>query len=150
MIDDASWQLVTPLMKILKNPPKILGLERYARAYSLLEILRNTMAADLAINTAAEFQEKVLNSDIPVLVDFWAPWCGPCKQIGPSVEELATEYAGKAKVFKVDVDVNGEVAQNYGIMSIPALLVFKGGKVVDKQVGAAPKAALAGLIDRAL
>lgn len=108
------------------------------------------MAADLAINTAAEFQEKVLNSDVPVLVDFWAPWCGPCKMIGPSVEELATEYAGKAKVFKVDVDVNGEVAQNYGIMSIPALLVFKGGKVVDKQVGAAPKAALAGLLDRAI
>ena len=133
----------------MKNP-KILGLERYAHTYSLLEILRNTMAADLAINTAAEFQEKVLNSDVPVLVDFWAPWCGPCKMIGPSVEELATEYAGKAKVFKVDVDVNGEVAQNYGIMSIPALLVFKGGKVVDKQVGAAPKAALAGLIDRAL
>jgi thioredoxin 1 len=130
--------------------PKILGLERYAHAYSLLEILRKTMASDLAINTAAEFQEKVLNSDVPVLVDFWAPWCGPCKMIGPSVEELATEYAGKAKVFKVDVDVNGEVAQNYGIMSIPALLVFKGGKVVDKQVGAAPKAALAGLIDRAL
>ena len=130
--------------------PKILGLERYAHAYSLLEILRKTMASDLAINTAAEFQEKVLNSDVPVLVDFWAPWCSPCKMIGPSVEELATEYAGKAKVFKVDVDVNGEVAQNYGIMSIPALLVFKGGKVVDKQVGAAPKAALAGLIDRAL
>jgi thioredoxin 1 len=129
---------------------KILGLERYALAYSLLEKLRKTMAADLAINTAAEFQEKVLNSDVPVLVDFWAPWCGPCKQIGPSVEELATEYAGKAKVFKLDVDVVGEVAQNYGIMSIPALLVFKGGKVVDKQVGAAPEAALAGLIDRAL
>ena len=108
------------------------------------------MAADLAINNTAEFQEKVLGSDLPVLVDFWAPWCGPCRAIAPAVEELATEYAGKAKVFKIDVDQVGEVAQNYGVMSIPALLVFKGGKVVDKQVGAGPKSHIAALIDRAL
>ena len=108
------------------------------------------MAADLAINNTAEVQEKVLGSDIPVLVDFWAPWCGPCRAIAPAVEELATEYAGKAKVFKIDVDQVGEVAQNYGVMSIPALLVFKGGKVVDKQVGAGPKSQIAALIDRAL
>lgn len=108
------------------------------------------MAADLAINNSAEFQEKVLGSDLPVLVDFWAPWCGPCKAIAPAVEELANEYAGKAKVFKIDVDQVGEVAQNYGVMSIPALLVFKGGKVVDKQVGAGPKSQIAALIDRAL
>ncbi len=108
------------------------------------------MAADLAINNTAEFQEKVLGSDLPVLVDFLAPWCGPCRAIAPAVEELATEYAGKAKVFKIDVDQVGEVAQNYGVMSIPALLVFKGGKVVDKQVGAGPKSQIAALIDRAL
>jgi thioredoxin 1 len=108
------------------------------------------MAAELAINNTAEFQEKVLGSELPVLVDFWAPWCGPCRAIAPAVEELATEYAGKAKVFKIDVDQVGEVAQNYGVMSIPALLVFKGGKVVDKQVGAGPKAQIAALIDRAL
>ena len=108
------------------------------------------MASDLAINNTAEFQEKVLGSDLPVLVDFWAPWCGPCRAIAPAVEELATEYAGKAKVFKIDVDQVGEVAQNYGVMSIPALLVFKGGKVVDKQVGAGPKSQIAALIDRAL
>ena len=108
------------------------------------------MAAELAINSSAEFQEKVLGSDLPVLVDFWAPWCGPCRAIAPAVEELATEYAGKAKVFKIDVDQVGEVAQNYGVMSIPALLVFKGGKVVDKQVGAGPKSQIAALIDRAL
>jgi thioredoxin 1 len=108
------------------------------------------MAADLAINNTAEFQEKVLGSDLPVLVDFWAPWCGPCRAIAPAVEELAAEYAGKAKVFKIDVDQVGEVAQNYGVMSIPALLVFKGGKVVDKQVGAGPKSQIAALIDRAL
>ena len=108
------------------------------------------MAADLAINNTTEFQEKVLGSDVPVLVDFWAPWCGPCRAIAPAVEELATEYAGKAKVFKIDVDQVGEVAQNYGVMSIPALLVFKGGKVVDKQVGAGPKSQIAALLDRAL
>ena len=108
------------------------------------------MAADLAINNTAEFQEKVLGSDLPVLVDFWAPWCGPCRAIAPSVEELATEYAGKAKVFKIDVDQVGDVAQNYGVMSIPALLVFKDGKVVDKQVGAGPKSQIAALLDRAI
>ncbi|HLO97613.1 MAG TPA: thioredoxin [Fimbriimonas sp.] len=108
------------------------------------------MAADLAINNVAEFNEKVLGSDLPVLVDFWAPWCGPCRAIAPAVEELATEYAGKAKVYKLDVDQVGEISVNYGVMSIPALLMFKGGKVVDKQVGAAPKAQLKALIDRAL
>jgi thioredoxin 1 len=92
----------------------------------------------------------VLKSDIPVLVDFWAEWCGPCKAIGPSIEQLATEYAGKAKIFKLDVDSDGELAQQYGVMSIPALLVFKGGKEVDRMVGAAPKAQIAALIDRAL
>ena len=105
--------------------------------------------ADLAV-TEAEFEEKVLKSDVPVLVDFWAEWCGPCKAIGPSVEQLATEYAGKAKVFKLDVDSDPMIASHYGVMSIPALLVFKGGKVVDQMVGAAPKATIAQLIERAL
>jgi thioredoxin 1 len=108
------------------------------------------MAADLAINSVAEFNDKVLNSDVPVLVDFWATWCGPCKAIGPAIEELAGEYQGKAKVVKVDVDNVGDVAQQYGVMSIPALYVFKGGKVVDKQIGAGPKSQIAALIDRAL
>ncbi len=107
------------------------------------------MAANLALS-GTEFEEKVLKSDVPVLVDFWAPWCTPCKQIGPSIEELASEYAGKAKVFKVDVDVDGEISEQYGVMSIPALYVFKGGKVVDKMVGAQPKKNIAALIDRAL
>jgi thioredoxin 1 len=107
------------------------------------------MASNLAITTA-EFEEKVLKSEVPVLVDFWAEWCGPCKAIGPAIAELAEEYKGRAKVFKVDVDSEGELASQYGIMSIPALLVFKGGKVVDQMVGAAPKSVLAGLIDRAL
>lgn len=100
--------------------------------------------------TGSEFESQVLQSDVPVLIDFWAEWCGPCKAIGPSVEQLATEYAGKAKVFKVDVDREGDLAQRFGIMSIPALIVFKGGKEVDRMVGAAPKPQLAALIDRHL
>jgi thioredoxin 1 len=107
------------------------------------------MAANLAVSSA-DFEEKVLNAEHPVLVDFWAPWCGPCKAIGPSVEELANEYAGKAGVYKLDVDQAGDIAMRYGIMSIPALLVFKGGQVVDRMVGAAPKQQIAQMIDRAL
>jgi thioredoxin 1 len=107
------------------------------------------MASNLAVK-GSDFDEKVLKSEVPVLVDFWAEWCGPCKAIGPSVEQLATEYSGKAQVYKVDVDTEGELASQYGVMSIPALLVFKGGKVVDQMVGAAPKAQIAALLDRAL
>lgn len=107
------------------------------------------MAGTLAV-TNAEFDEKVIKSDVPVLVDFWAAWCGPCKVIGPSVEQIASEYDGKAKVFKVDIDSEGDLAQKYNIMSIPSLLVFKGGKVVDQMVGAAPKAQIAALLDRSL
>jgi thioredoxin len=107
------------------------------------------MAGNLAM-TVSEFDQKVLKSDVPVLVDFWAEWCGPCKAIGPSIEQLATEYDGKAKVYKVDVDKEGDLASKYNVMSIPALLVFKGGKEVDRMVGAAPKPQIAALIDRAL
>src|SRR5271169_3522754 len=107
------------------------------------------MGANLAVSKT-EFDEKVIQSEVPVLVDFWAEWCGPCKAIGPSVEQIATEYDGKARVYKVDVDAHAELASQYGVMSIPALLVFKGGKVVDQMVGAGPKQAIAGLLDRAL
>jgi thioredoxin 1 len=107
------------------------------------------MASNLAI-TASQFDQEVLNSDVPVLIDFWAEWCGPCKAIGPSIEQLSAEYADRAKIYKVDVDSNGELAMKYGIMSIPALVVFKGGKEVDRMVGAAPKAQIAALLDRAL
>jgi thioredoxin 1 len=97
--------------------------------------------------TDANFEELVKNSDKPVLVDFWAEWCGPCKMIGPLVEELAGEYEGRAVVGKVNVDENPNISMEFGIRSIPTLLVFKGGQIVDRHVGTAPKDVLAKKLD---
>jgi thioredoxin 1 len=105
------------------------------------------MGANLAL-TAADFDKEVLQSDLPVLVDFWATWCGPCMAIAPHVEAIATELEGKAKVYKVDVDSDGDVAARYGVMSIPALIVFKGGQEVDRMVGAGPKDAIKAMLLR--
>jgi len=96
------------------------------------------------------FKSEVLESQIPVLVDFWAVWCAPCRAIAPSLEELATQYKGQIKVAKVDVDSNNEVAQQFGVRSIPTLLLFKGGRVLEQLVGAAPKAKLEDTIKKAL
>jgi len=100
--------------------------------------------------TDANFDEIISKSDKPVLVDFWAEWCGPCKMIHPVVEELAIDYDGMAVIGKVDVDNNPNVSFKYGVRSIPTLLVFKNGEVVDKQVGAVPKAVLSQKLDAQL
>ena len=107
------------------------------------------MAGPLEI-TAANFEAEVLKSTTPVLIDFWAPWCGPCRMVAPSVEEMATQYAGKLKVGKLNVDDHPSVAQRYGITGIPALLFFEGGQVVDTVVGAVPKSALQKHVDGVL
>lgn len=97
------------------------------------------MAAEF---TDANFQKEVLESDKLSVVDFWAEWCGPCRAIGPVVEELSTQYAGKVNIGKLNVDNNSNVSTNFGITSIPAILFFKNGQVVDKQIGAVPKSVL--------
>ena len=100
--------------------------------------------------TDQTFEEEVLKSEIPVLVDFWAEWCGPCKIIAPILDELSTEYEGKLKIAKVDVDSNAEKAGEYGVRGIPTLLIFKSGEPADQVVGAVPKATLKARIDKVL
>jgi len=100
--------------------------------------------------TDNSFEADVLNSDIPVLVDFWAPWCAPCRMVGPVVEELAGEYDGKLRVAKVNTDENPNRANALGIRGIPTLIVFKGGEEVDRVVGAVPKPMLAQMVDKAI
>ena len=90
--------------------------------------------------TRENFENEVMKSNIPVLIDFWAPWCGPCRMMGPIIEQLAEEYEGKAKVGKVNVDEEGELSQAFGVMSIPTIVLVKDGKVVRQAVGARPKA----------
>jgi thioredoxin 1 len=106
--------------------------------------------ADVPEVNEDNFQTEVLQSAQPVLVDFWAPWCGPCRQIAPLVQELAKLYAGKAKVAKVNVDESPNVAASYGVNSIPTLMIFSNGDVVDRFVGVQPRSRLQGALDAAI
>ncbi|MHC0052019.1 thioredoxin [Actibacterium sp. D379-3] len=100
--------------------------------------------------TDATFDEEVKAADLPVVVDFWAEWCGPCKQIGPALEELSEEMDGKVKIVKINVDENPNSPAQMGVRGIPALFLFKGGEVVSNKIGAAPKAALKGWIEESI
>ena len=100
--------------------------------------------------TDSSFTEQVLESEVPVLVDFWAPWCGPCRMVAPVVEEIAEQYEGQVKVVKLNTDENPQVASQYGIRSIPTLMIFKGGQRVDMVVGAVPKTTLANTLEKYL
>lgn len=103
--------------------------------------------ASYVTGTDANFEDEVLNTDQPVLVDFWATWCGPCRTIAPTIEKLAADYDGRAKIVKLDVDNNPQTAMKYGIRSIPSLLFFKDGRPVDQMVGVVPERVLADKLD---
>jgi thioredoxin 1 len=144
-------------MPRLKHSPlrEIITLEcAVSRAYIKIEHLRpvqsgqeRTMATVKVDNK--NFKSEVLDSNVPVVVDFWAEWCGPCKMIGPSLEELSSEMAGSVKIVKVNIDENPELGAQYGVRSIPTLLIFKAGERADIKVGAAPKTVLSSWIKNA-
>jgi len=105
-------------------------------------------SANIVTLTEDNFETEVLKSTVPVLVDFWAEWCGPCKMLGPTLDELSNEYAGKVKIAKLNVDDNQNLAAQYGVSSIPMLLFFKDGQIQNQMVGAKPKSALKGELDK--
>ena len=109
-----------------------------------------TVGTDVHQVSDKNFSVEVLQADLPVLVDFWATWCGPCRSIGPMVEELAKQFSGRIKVAKLNVDENPGIPSQYGVRGIPTLILFKGGKILDQIVGAVPKARLVALVEKAL
>ena len=108
------------------------------------------MNKDVVVLTSDNWKREVAESQVPVLVDFWAQWCPPCRMIGPAIDALATSYSGRAKVAKLDIDQNPDVAATFGVRSIPTLLVFKDGRVVDQQIGAVPQSFIARMLDQQL
>ncbi len=109
------------------------------------------MASEAIIEVSdSNFESEVVNSDVPVLVDFWAPWCGPCRAIAPMVEEISESYAGKIKVGKMNVDENQSTTMKFGIRSIPTLIMFKGGEAVDQIIGAVPKSEIEQVVEKSL
>jgi thioredoxin 1 len=113
-------------------------------------LLRGFVMSNAQAVNDSTFDAEVLKSSTPVLVDFWAPWCGPCRAVAPTVDAIAGEFAGKLKVVKINTDESGEVAMKYGVTSIPTLMVFKGGDVVERVLGNRPKADLAAMVSRHL